>query len=104
MAHHDLKAFDGMFEGFVDGSYTCTIRHGGDRNFQPEDTITLREGYQTIDGFIYSGRTISFRISNVTDYGCVAAHMCLHLKDRNLLIIKGGVDSEDGKVVSRELG
>ena len=88
MTHHDLKAFDGMFDGFMDGSYTATIRSTMDRDFQEEDTVTLHEGHPESNGFAYSGRTVSFRISAVTLYGCADNHAELHLKDRNLMIIK----------------
>lgn len=88
MTHHDLKAFDAMFEGFADGSFTSTIRSFEDRDFEEEDTVTLHEGHQETDGFVYSGRKVSFRISAVTYHGCMADHCCLHLKDRNLMIIE----------------
>lgn len=88
MTHHELKAFDGMFEGFADGRFTATIRNTTDRIFRPEDTVTLREGYSEAGEFVYSGREVSFRISAVTLYGCADSHAELHLKDRNLMIIK----------------
>ena len=91
ITHHDLKAFDEMFEGFKDGSYTSTIRYNNDRHFQIDDTVTLHEGHQELHEFVYTGNKVSFRISNITDYGCVAGHVCLHLKDRDLLIIKDEV-------------
>ena len=34
---------------------------------------------------------LSGKVTNITDYGCVAGHVCLHLKDRDLLIIKDEV-------------
>ena len=87
-SHHDLKAHDGMFTGFMDGSYTSTNRFMKDRNFKENDTITLREGHRETTGFEYSGRTVSFRISAITNFGCVDDVVTLHLKDRNLLVIK----------------
>ncbi len=86
--HHDLKAFSGMFDGFLNGEFNSTVRNIRDRIFNKEDTVTLHEGHIEKGGYVYTGRKISFRISGISNYGCIEDHVCLHLKDRNLLIIK----------------
>ena len=84
--HHDLKLFTKYFQAVVDGRKRSEVRYN-DRNYQVGDTITLREGQPGLNGFEYTGRTISARISYIDDFGLNACYVNLSIADVGLLII-----------------
>lgn len=86
MKKHDLKLFTKYFQPVVDGKKRSEIRLN-DRDFQVGDTLTLHEGQPGLNGFEYTGRTVSARISYMDDYGCDHGHVSLSLRDVGLLIV-----------------
>ena len=85
MKHHDLKIFTKYFEAVADGRKKSEVRFD-DRNYNIGDTVTLNEGEPDINGFKYTGRKISARISYITDFGCQPGYLNLSLSDVGLLI------------------
>lgn len=84
--HHDLKITPTQFQPITN----CTMRamtRQNDRNYQIGDTITLHEGWPGLDGFEYTGRIISARVSYIDGFGCQQGFVSLSLADVGLLII-----------------
>lgn len=88
MSHHDLKLFTKYFQPVADGKKRSEVRFN-DRNFQIDDTVTLHEGQQSINGFEYTGRTVSARISYIDDFGLDQGYVNLSLRDVGLLTVVG---------------
>lgn len=86
MAHHDLKLFTKYFQPVVDGKKRSEVRFN-DRRFQIDDTVTLHEGQPSINGFEYTGRTVSASISYIDDFGLNGGYVNLSLRDVGLLIV-----------------
>ena len=84
--HHDLKLFTKYFQAVVDGKIRSQVRYN-DRNYNVGDTITLHEGQPGLNGFEYTGRTVSARISCIDDFGLNAGYVNLSISDIDLLII-----------------
>ena len=84
--HHDLKQFDGNFQDIVDCKQRAMNRLN-DRNYKVGDTATLREGHDSLDGYQYSGRSVSCRISHTDSFGCQPGYLNLSIADVGLLII-----------------
>lgn len=87
MKHHNLKLFTKYFQHVIDGNKRSELRYN-DRDYQVGDIVTLHEGQPALnaDGFEYTGRKISGRISHIDDYGCQAGYVNLSLRDVGLLI------------------
>lgn len=86
MKHHDLKLYAKYFQHIVDNKKRSEVRYD-DRKYEVGDTITFHEGQQELDGFKYTGREISARISHIDDYGCDQGYLNLSLCDVGLLIV-----------------
>jgi len=84
--HHDLKLVSKYYQHVVDGKKRSEVRLN-DRNYQIGDTITLHEGWPGLNGFEYTGRTVSARISYIDDFGCQHGYVNLSLDNVGLLII-----------------
>ena len=87
--HHDLKQFTKQFQPIVDCEKRSIVRYD-DRKYQIGDTVTLREGRPEADGFEYTGRSISARISYIDDFGCQTGYLNLSLSSVGMLIVKDG--------------
>jgi len=87
MKHHDLKLFTKYFQHVIDGNKKSELRYD-DRGYQIGDVITLHEGCPAInkEGFEYTGRNISARISYIDDFGCQHGYVNLSLSDVGLLV------------------
>lgn len=85
--HHDLKLFTKYFQPVVDGKKRSEVRIN-DRNYQVGDTVTLHDGQPGLEGFEYTGRTISARISYISDFGLNPGYVNLSLSDVGLLIVE----------------
>lgn len=57
------------------------------RNFEIGDSITFREGRPGLNGFEYTGRSISVNISYLDDFGCQHGYVNISLCNVGLLII-----------------
>lgn len=84
--HHNLKSFGSIFQSVVDKKKCSEVRFN-DRGYQIGDTITLHEGQPGLNGFEYTGRTVSARISFIDDFGLNAGYVNLSIADVGLLII-----------------
>jgi len=84
--HHDLKLFTKYFQAVVDGGKRSEVRYN-DRNYQVGDTMTLREGHDSLEGYQYSGRLVSCRISHTDRFGCQSGYLNLSIDNVGLLII-----------------
>jgi len=84
--HHDLKLAAKYFAPIIVGIKRSEVRQN-DRNYKIGDTITLHEGWPGLDGFEYTGRTVSARISYIDGFGCQQGYVSLSLADVGLLII-----------------
>ena len=84
--HHDLKLFTKYFQAVQDGRKTSEVRLD-DRCYKVGDTITLHEGQPGLNGFEYTGRTVSARISFVDDFGLQPGYLNLSLTDIGLMKI-----------------
>lgn len=84
--HHDLKLVSKYYQHVVDGKKRSEVRLN-DRNYQIGDTVTLHEGWPGLNGFEYTGRTVSARISYIDDFGCQHGYVNLSIADVGLLII-----------------
>lgn len=84
--HHNLKLFTKYFQPVVDGKKRSEVRIN-DRKYRVGDTVTLREGQQELDGFKYTGRKVSARISYIDDFGLRHGYVNLSLRDVGLLIL-----------------
>lgn len=91
MKNHKVKCFTKQFQPIVDGIKRSDIRFD-DRGYQIGDTITYQEGQPEIDGFKYTGREVSCRISYIDDYGCQSGYLNLSLSQVGLLFV--GYDEE----------
>ena len=88
MTHHNLRCHPKQFNPIRDGLMRSTVRYN-DRNYQVCDSITFNECEPCIDaaeGFKYSGRVISARISHIDDFGCQYGYVNLSLSDVGLLV------------------
>lgn len=88
--HHDLKCFTKQFQPIVDCEKRSIVRYD-DRKYQKYDTITLREGHPEADGFAYTGRSVSAKISDLDDFGCQPGYLNLSLSNVGMLIVKDGI-------------
>ena len=86
MAHHILKQFVKHYEKIVYCEKHAIIREN-DRNYQVNDTITLQEGQDGLNGYEYTGNQISARITDIDDFGCQHGYVCLSLSDVGLLVV-----------------
>ncbi len=84
--HHDLKLFTRSFDPIADGRKRSEVRYN-DRNYQVGDTVTSHDGQPGLNGFEYTGRTVSWRISYIDDFGLNAGYVNLSIADVGLLII-----------------
>lgn len=84
--HHNLKLFSRYYQSVVDKKKCSEVRFN-DRNYHVGDTITLHEGQPGLDGFEYTGRKISARISYIDNFGLNPGYVNLSLSDVGLLII-----------------
>lgn len=89
--HHDLKLFTKFFQPVVDGKKRSEVRLN-DRNYEIGDTVTLYEGQPGLEGFEYTGRTVSAMISYIDDFGCQHGYVNLSLDKVGMLIVE---DKED---------
>ena len=87
MKHHNLKSFTYQFEMIVQGEMRAMVRLN-DRDYQKDDTVTLHEGFPGVDGYQYTGKTISAKISCVDNFGCQQGYVNLSLSDVGLLIVE----------------
>lgn len=85
--HHDLKCVPKQFQTVHDKKMKAIVREN-DRNYQVGDTVTLAEGWPGIDGFDYTGRKVSARITHLDDFGCQHGYVNLSLDDVGMLIVK----------------
>lgn len=97
MKHHNLKIFKKYFQHVVDGNKRSELRYN-DRDYQIGDIVTLHEGQQELDGFDYTGRSISARISYIDDFGCQHGYVNLSLSDVGLLLVIQKLPELDGVV------
>ena len=88
--HHDLKQFTKQFQPIVNSEKRSIVRYD-DRKYTIGDTVTLREGRPEADGFEYTGRSISARISYIDDFGCQSGYLNLSLSNVGMLIINDKV-------------
>lgn len=88
--HHDLKLFSKYFQDVVDCKKRSEVRNN-DRNYQVGDTLTMREGHQEVDGFNYTGRSISARISYIDNYGLNDGYVNLSLASVGMLVVRDEV-------------
>jgi hypothetical protein len=77
--HHDLKLFEKYYQPVVDSRKCSEVRYN-DRNYHIGDTITLHEGKPGLNGFEYTGRTISALISYIDDFGLNTGYVNLSIK------------------------
>ena len=91
--HHDLKQFTKQFQPIVDSEKRSIVRYD-DRIYQIGDTVTLREGQPESDGFEYTGRSVSARISYIDDFGCQPGYLNLSLSCVGMLIVKDGTPDD----------
>lgn len=87
MKNHKVKCFTKQFQPIVDGIKRSDIRFD-DRGYQIGDTITYQEGQPEIDGFSYTGREVSCRISYIDDFGCQIGYLNLSLSQVGLLFVE----------------
>lgn len=85
--HHDLKTVPKQFKPVLDGKMKSIIREN-DRDYQINDTVTLNEGWQGLNGFEHTCESISARISYIDDFGCQHGYVNLSLDDVGMLIVK----------------
>lgn len=85
--HHDLKLFTKYFQPVVDGKKRSEVRLN-DRHFEVGHTVTLHEGQQELNGFQYTGRKVSARISYICDFGCQPGYVNLSLDKVGMLIVE----------------
>ena len=85
--HHNLKLFNRYFQPIVDGNKRSEIRLN-DRQYQIGDTVTMQEGFPSLDGFAYTGREVSAKISYIDDFGCQHGYVNLSLCNVGMLIVK----------------
>lgn len=83
MTHHYIKCTPKNFKAFNESRRSADVRIA-DRDYQIGDAVTLRE-YS--DG-VYSGATVSARISWLDDYGCQHGFIALSYVDLNLLVVE----------------
>jgi len=84
MQHHDLKLFTRYFQPVVNGDKRSEVRTN-DRQYEVGDIVTLHEGQPGLNGFEYTGRSISARISFVDNFGCKQGYVSLSLSDVGLV-------------------
>lgn len=85
--HHDLKQFNSHFQRIVDGSMRAITRFN-DRNYQINDTVTLKEGQFEEGEFEYSGRCVSAVIVDIDNFGCADGFVTLSLGRVGLLRVE----------------
>lgn len=87
--HHDLRCVPSQFDPVYEGIKKSIVREN-DRNYQKNDTVTLKEGWPAInkDKFEYTGREVSARITHLDDFGCQHGYVNLSLDDVGMLIVK----------------
>ena len=85
MKHHDLKCSSRKYRQIEVGRKTAIVRFN-DRNYQINDTVTLHEGDHSIEGYQFTGKKTSARITDIDDFGCQAGYVNLSLRDVGLLI------------------
>lgn len=85
--HHDLKLFTKYFQPVVDGKKRSEVRFN-DRQFEIGHTVTLHEGQPGLNGFEYTGRTVSAQISYIDDFGLEPGYVNLSLDKVGMLIVE----------------
>lgn len=85
MTHHNLKCASKQYVPVANGSMTSIVRYN-DRNYQIGDSVTLNEGDHSINGFEYTGGSISALVSYIDDFGCQHGYVNLSLSDVGLLV------------------
>lgn len=84
MKHHNLKLFKKDFQQLVDGNMKSSVRLN-DRAYEIGDIATFHEGQDELEGYDYTGRSISARISYINDFGCQHGYVNLSLSDVGLV-------------------
>ena len=72
--HHNLKTLPHFFQQTWDGDKLFEIRFNGDRQYQKDDTVTLKEydpNKSAVEGSRYTRREITGRITFVTTFAQV---------------------------------
>lgn len=85
--HHDLKSHPSQFQPIFDGLQK-SMNRVNDRKYAVNDTWTLNEGENSLDGFQYTGRTVSGVISHIDTFGCQPEYVNLSLDKVGMLIVK----------------
>lgn len=85
MTHHNLKLFSKYFNPIFEGNKKSECRFN-DRDYQVGDDVTFHEGEPSLDGFSYTGRKVSARISYIDDFGCQFGYVNLSLSDVGLSV------------------
>ena len=85
--HHDLKCVPKQFQPVYDKKMKAIVREN-DRKYQIGDTVTLKEGYPGLNGFEYTKKHVSARITHLDDFGCQHGYVNLSLDDVGMLIVK----------------
>lgn len=75
---HEVKCYQDRFVDILNNTCKADIRYN-DRNYQVNDLLKLLEGYQTIEGFIFTGRYVICTITHVSDYGLKEGFVALSL-------------------------
>lgn len=91
MKHHKVKIVAKYFNALNEGKLKATVRYN-DRGYGIGDTITFCEGEIDAtenDGFKYSGRELSCRISYLDDFGCQHGYVNISLCDIGLMLVIG---------------
>lgn len=84
MKHHNLKSFTKQFQHIINGDLHSRICPN-DRPYEIGDVVTLHEGQPGLEGFEYTGRSVSARISYIDDFGCQHGYVNLSFTDVGLL-------------------
>ena len=85
--HHNLKTVPRQFSPVYD-EVKKSITRENDRGYQVGDTITLLEGWPSLEGFETTGREVSARIIHLDDFGCQHGYVNLSLADVGMLIVE----------------
>lgn len=92
MKHHKLKLISRYFKDVVDGNKKSEVRFN-DRGYQVGDVVTLQEGDLDNGEFVYTGRTISAKISFIDNYALSDGFLNLSLSDVGLLICEDSYET-----------
>lgn len=64
------------------------MNRSNDREYKVGDTWTLNEGENSLEGFKYTGRTVSGVISHIDVFGCQPNYVNLSLDKVGMLIVE----------------